>query len=217
MTHVDQNEFRSLSPSPSPSPRPNRRKLSASCDSRSWLTVAAIAWILLASPCLRAQNAKPTDYDVKAAYLYNFAHFVDWPANGAASKSDSFTVCVLGPDHFGAILDGALAGETIAGKKVAARRISTPQDSINCQILFVSSEEDSRLKQIVETLNKQAVLTVSDMPRFSQRGGMIQFVAEGKRVRFEINLTAVQQAGLSLSSDLLKVAAAVRTSSSTGD
>jgi hypothetical protein len=180
------------------------------------LVAVAIAWMLVASPCLRAQGAKPTDYDVKAAYLYNFGHFVEWPANVSA-KNNSFTVCVLGQDPFGPVLDSTLAGETIGGKKVAAKRISNPQELGNCQIVFLSSAEGVQLNRIIEALNRQAVLTVSDMPQFSQRGGMIQFVLEGKRVRFEVNLTAAQQAGLTLSSELLKVAATVRRNPSSGD
>ena len=184
---------------------------------RPWFMVAAVAWVLVAGPCLRAQSSKPTDYDVKAAYLYNFGHFVEWPANVASAQNDSFTVCVLGQDPFGQVLDGALAGETIAGKRVAAKRISNLQESANCQILFLTSGEEARLNTIIKALNKQAVLTVSDMPQFSQRGGMIQFVLEGKRVRFEVNLAAVQHAGLTLSSELLKVATTVRRNSSSGD
>ena len=184
---------------------------------RPWLLAVAVAWVLVAVPCLRAQSSKPTDYDVKAAYLYNFGHFVEWPANVASAQNDSFTVCVLGQDPFGQVLDGALAGETIAGKRVAAKRISNLQESANCQILFLTSGEEARLNTIIKALNKQAVLTVSDMPQFSQRGGMIQFVLEGKRVRFEVNLAAVQHAGLTLSSELLKVATTVRRNSSSGD
>ena len=81
----------------------------------------------------------------------------------------------------------------------------------------MSSGEDSRVNKIIETLDKGAVLTVSDMPQFSQRGGMIQFVLEGKKVRFEVNLTAVQRAGLTLSSELLKVATTVRRNPKPGD
>ena len=168
-----------------------------------------LMWTLVAVPCLSAQSAKPSDYDVKAVYLYNFGRFVEWPANLAA-QSDSFKVCVLGQDPFGPALDAALAGETIGGKSVAAKRISTPQEATSCQILFMSSAQDSRLSKIMEALDKGAVLTVSDMPQFSRRGGMIQFVLEGKKVRFEVNLTAVQRAGLTLSSELLKVATIVR-------
>jgi hypothetical protein len=177
---------------------------------RLGLTMMALAWALSAIPCLWAQSPKPSDYQVKAAYLYNFGRFVEWPTGVAAAKSESFTVCVLGEDPFGAILDATLAGETIAGKKVVAQRISTPQESINCQILFLGAAEASRLNKIVADLDKTAVLTVSDMPQFARRGGMIQFVLEGNRVRFEVNLTATQHAGLTLRSDLLKVAIAVR-------
>jgi hypothetical protein len=179
---------------------------------------AAVIWVwaLAVVPCLWAQGAKPTDYEVKAVYLYNFCRFVEWPANTAA-KSDSFKVCVLGQDPFGPALDAALAGETIGGRSVAAKRISSPQEAVSCQILFMSSAEDSRLSQIMEALDKGAVLTVSDMPQFSRRGGMIQFVLEGKKVRFEVNLTAVQRAGLTLSSELLKVATTVRRNPSPGD
>jgi YfiR/HmsC-like len=183
---------------------------------RPSLTALVFAWVLIAVPCLQAQSAKPTDYDVKAAYLYNFGRFVEWPPSVTA-KSDVFNVCILGQDPFGPALDTTLAGETISGKNIAAKRISTPQEAVNCQILFMSSAEETRLGKIIETLDKGAVLTVSDMPQFSQRGGMIQFVLEGKKVRFEVNLTAVQRAGLTLSSELLKVATAVRRNASPGD
>jgi hypothetical protein len=176
----------------------------------------AIVWVLFAVSSALGQQ-KPNEYQVKAAYLYNFGRFVEWPANVKAPKSDTFTVCVLGQDPFGPALDSTLAGETMGGKSVAARRISTPQEAVNCQILFVSSSEGRRLSKIVEALDRECVLTVSDMPQFSQRGGMIQFVLEEKRVRFEVNLTAVQHVGLSLSSELLKVAATVRRNSSSGD
>jgi len=182
----------------------------------TWVAAVTLVWTLGAVPFLSAQGPKPTDYDVKAVYLYNFGRFVEWPANIAA-RNDSFTVCVLGQDPFGPALDAALAGETIGGKSVAAKRISTPQEAASCQILFMSSAEDNRLNKIIETLDKGAVLTVSDMPQFSQRGGMIQFVLEGKKVRFEVNLTAVQRAGLTLSSELLKVATTVRRNPSSGD
>jgi hypothetical protein len=172
------------------------------------LLVATLTWTLGLGQCM-AQNAKPTDYDVKAVYLYNFGRFVEWPA-AVFAKSNLFTICVLGEDPFGPALDATLSRETIAGKSVAAKRISSPQDAVNCQILFLSSAEETRLTQIIEALDRGAVLTVSDIPRFSQRGGMIQFVPEGKKVRFEVNLNAVQRAGLNLSSELLRVATTVR-------
>ncbi len=172
----------------------------------------ALAWALVVVPSLWAQGSKPTDYDVKAAYLYNFGGFVEWPAKARADNGDSFTICVLGQDPFGSALDAALAGETIAGKNVAVKRIPRPRDAVNCRILFISSSEDSQLKQVLAALDDTSVLTVSDLPQFSRRGGMVQFVLDGNRVRFEVNLTPADHAGLTLSSELLKLAVQVRRS-----
>lgn len=177
---------------------------------RPLLTALAAACAFLAIPALHAQNARPTDYQVKATYLYNFGRFVEWPGKAAAAQGGSFTVCVLGQDPFGPSLDATLAGETIGGKTIVAKRISSAEESGNCQILFLSLTDDSRLSKTIAELDTKAVLTVSDMPQFVKRGGMIQFVLEGKKVRFEVNLTATQHAGLTLSSELLKVATAVR-------
>jgi len=187
-------------------------------DQRSWraliprIVLAGIAIVggVLPVPLACAQNPKPTDYQVKAAYLYNFGRFVEWPATLTAAKSGEFSICVLGEDPFGAALDATLAGEMIGNQKVVARRISSPHESVDCQILFISASEANRLNKIMDSLDKTAVLTVSDIPKFSQHRGMIQLVLEGSRIRFEVNLTATQHAGLTLSSELLKVATAIR-------
>lgn len=177
----------------------------------------AIAWGLLAIPSAIAQSPKPTDYQVKAAYLSNFGRFVEWPEKSTTAQRDSFTICVLGEDPFGRGLDATLAGEAMGNQRVVARRISSPQMAVDCQILFISSSEANRLNKIIEALDKNAVLTVSDIPQFSQRQGMIQFVLKENRIRFEVNLTATQRAGLTLSSELLKVATVVRKSPQPGD
>jgi len=149
-----------------------------------------------------------SEYQVKAAYLYNFGKFVQWPS-GAGAGNQVF-ICVLGQDPFGPILDAVLAGERIQGKGVVPRRIAKAQEALDCGILFISSSEERRLSDVLNTIEHVAVLTVSDIPGFSRRGGMIQFVLEGKRVRFEVNLASAQNAGLTVSSELLKVAVMVR-------
>jgi len=164
---------------------------------------------------LRAQKPKPGEYDVKAVYLYSFGKFVRWPAETLA-KSDSFPICVLVNDPFGSSLDTAVAGSAIDGKGAEARRISRPQEALDCRILFVSSSETNRLKDILAALDKENILTVSDIPQFSKLGGMIQFVQEGNKIRFEVNLAAAENAGLTLSSELLKVATAVRKNPESG-
>jgi hypothetical protein len=186
---------------------------------RRWASVAGatVALALFVTTGLLAQLPKPNEYQVKATYLYNFGRFVKWPDTLPTSKGDSFTVCVLGQDPFGSILDSTLAGETLDRKPVVLRRVSKPQDAAECRILFISSTEEKRLNEILVTLDENGVLTVSDMPGFTRRGGMIQFVRDGDRVRFEINLASAENARLVLSSELLKVAASVKRNGGSGD
>lgn len=174
-----------------------------------------VAWAFAGSRNLHSQPANPTEYEVKAAYLYNLGKFVEWPAK-TATVADPFSICVLGRDPFGATLDTLIASETINGKSIIVKRLPKPQDAVSCHILFISSSEEKSLKEILSTLDKANVLTVSDIPQFARRGGMIAFVLEANRVRFEINLTSAERAGLTLSSQLLKVAISVRRDSHPG-
>jgi hypothetical protein len=181
------------------------------------LISAAAVWILVGFASAQGQHAKPTEYEVKATYLYNFSRFVEWPAQVAQAQSDSFAICVLGDDPFGAALKATIAQETVAGKSVVTKQVPAAQDAVSCRILFISSSEDKRLKEILASLGTASVLTVSDLSKFAQRGGMVQFVLEGNKVRFEVNSAVAQRAGLILSSELLKVAVNVRRSVPSGD
>jgi hypothetical protein len=179
--------------------------------------IVVAAWVFLWTGGMHAQQAKPKEYEVKAAYLYNFGRFVRWPANVPTTQDNSFSICVLGQDPFGPTLDSTLAGESLDGRPVVVRRISRAQDVGDCRIMFISSTEENHLKQILAALENSLVLTVSDMPDFSRRGGMIQFVLEGSKVRFEINLANAEAARLTVSAELLKVAATVRKNGQPGD
>jgi hypothetical protein len=193
---------------------PERRR------AQDWLVpfiIAAIVSVCLVSPGLSGQSSKPTEYQVKAAYVFNFGKFVKWPSAAAANQNGPFSICVLDEDTFGSVLESTLTGQSIGGNPVTVKRIAKPQDATGCRILFISSADESRLRGILATLGQASVLTVSDIPDFSKRGGMIQFVLEGDRVRFEVNLASAEEAGLTLSSDLLKVAAAVRGPARNGD
>jgi hypothetical protein len=188
--------------------------------SRAWrplsrqapFAAVAIAAALI-GPCnLSAQAPKVTEYQVKAAYLANFGRFIEWPTSVALAKSESFNICVLGQDPFGPDLDAAIAGETIGGARLMAKRISRPQDAVDCRIVFISSSESGQWKEILAALRALSVLTVSDMSQFARRGGIIQFLLDGNRVRFDINLAATERVGLNLSSELLKLAVTVSRS-----
>src|SRR6266853_175285 len=152
-----------------------------------------ITCIVTAASSLYAQKG-PTENEVKSAYLYNFGKFVEWPPK-ATSVGEFFTVCVLGDDTFGATLETTIAGESIEGKKVLVKRVAKPQDAVSCRILFIGSSQHSRVKEILAELDDTSVLTVSDMPEFNRYGGMIQFVVEANRVRFEVNLTSAERSG----------------------
>jgi YfiR/HmsC-like len=172
--------------------------------------------VLFAISGSRGAQPMPTEYQVQAAYLYNFGRFIRWPASVTEAPSDAFNICIFGQDPFGPILNATVAGGTIGGKGVAVKRMSNPQEIVNCRILFIGSSEEGRIRNILEVLDRTPVLTVSDMPQFSRLGGMIQFVKEGNRIRFEVDLPAAQKAGLILSSELLKVAIAVRRNPTPG-
>ena len=149
----------------------------------------------------------PSEYQVKAAFLYNFVKFVEWPA-AAIDSREPITLCVLGKDPFGGELARAIEGKSVNGRPIATRRISEAVAAQSCQVLFVSSSESGRVAEILKTIRAWSILTVSDADRFSERGGMISFVMDDQRVRFQINAKAAEAADLKISSKLLKLAAA---------
>lgn len=180
------------------------------------LAALIVAGVTLSVPSL-AEASAPTESEVKAAYLYNFGRFVEWPARARAAKGESFKICVLGEVPFRAVLYKTVGGETIDGKPVVVKSLSAVQEAGDCHILFIGSSERGELKEILAAADGTAALTVSDMPEFTRRGGMIQFLLENNRVRFQINVAAAEHAGLALSSQLLRVAVRVQESSQPGD
>lgn len=178
--------------------------------------LAALVWALLSGPTPSAQALRPRDDQVKAVYLLNFGRFARWPPAEPAAAAPAFAVCVLGRDPFGSTLDTVVAGEKIDGRPVVTKRLASPAQVAGCRILFISASEGSHLKEIFQLVDRAPTLTVSDMPRFTEQGGMIQFVSEGSRIRFAVNVAATEHAGLMLSSELLRVAIAVKGSRSPG-
>jgi len=186
----------------------NRRTLCARDRSVRRKILQHTFFFLVGASCLFAQQPRPTESQVKAAYLYNFGKFVRWDA-GSAPSSDTFDICVLGRDPFGPVLDATVAGESIEGKKASVHKMSSLAASSRCNILFISSSEEGRLGTILPAAQRLNLLTVSDIPRFAERGGTIGFVMQNDRVRFEVNRSAAEQSHLALSSELLKVATRV--------
>lgn len=180
-----------------------RRARSRGSQGPPFLAIAVLLSFFL-SISSSAQQQHPTDSQVKAAYLYNFGKFVRWQPDHPTNPE--MLICILGKDPFGPILDTTVEGESIDGRKLAVKRFARVQDAASCSILFISSSEESQLGSILVVAKRFRVLTVSDIPRFAERGGVIGFVLQQDKIRFEVNRSAAEQAHLTLSSELLKVA-----------
>ena len=172
---------------------------------------AVLAMILaLAASSALAQTRPASEYQIKAAFLYEFGRFVEWPASISYSESQ-FPICVLGVDPFGVLLDEALKSKSVGELTVVPRRILGVNDATKCRVLFISSSEDRRLQEILSALGGDGILTVGEGIRFSRLGGMISFTIEENHVRFAINASAAEEAGLRVSSQLLRLATIVET------
>lgn len=167
----------------------------------------------VASLCLVAIGLIPAqvrdEYQVKAAFLLNFARFVEWPQDTFQSPSDPIETCLLGQDPFGHWLKDTVEGRSIDGRMLVLRRISRPADAGSCQIVFVSASESKRTWSALAETQKLGLLTIGDTPEAGQNGAVITFTWDDDRVRFEINTQAAVRAKIRLSSRLLSLAKSI--------
>jgi hypothetical protein len=148
------------------------------------------------------------EYAVKAAYLYNFAKFVEWPAEAFTSTATPLAICIVGENLFGGALEN-LSGKVVERHPVEIKYLPTAAGFERCHIVFMSRTEQGRFKALLAKLAHLPILTVSDITNFTQEGGMIGLVEAEQRIRFNINLSVARQANLNLSSQLLKLAITV--------
>lgn len=179
----------------------------------AWVT-PALALLLSILPLLHRAiplhaQTTATESQVKAAYLYNFASFVSWPVTAFEGPTSPFRVCVAGKDPFGAVLEDTLRGESIGGRPMVLVHQPEPAELRRCHILYVAPMA-ARPGAVATTTAMFPVLTVGDGGGFLRSGGVLEFVSESGRVRFDVNLTAATGAGLTLSSRLLQVARRVQ-------
>ncbi len=148
------------------------------------------------------------EYEIKAAFLYNFARFTDWP-DEADHPQDPFTFCILGEDPFGGGLEATTRGKSVHGRPVAVEHLGTAPEGRSCRVVFIAPSEHKQLGKILDALDGSSALTVGDSEGFSESGVMINLVVEDRQVRFEVNAEAARHAGLRLSSRLLELARVV--------
>jgi hypothetical protein len=169
-------------------------------------TIAAMIVAVLAITLPARADEPSREYQVKAAFIYNFVQFVDWPASAFADDSSPITVGVLGANPFGDALDHVADGKTAHGRTLAVRYFSRIEDVEKCQVLFVVSSDRDFLQTLHDKLKDQSVLTIGEADQFLQSGGIIRIYTEENKVRFEINVDAAEQAQLKISSKLLHLA-----------
>lgn len=175
---------------------------------RAFAILLAVLFVTVSPGWVCAQTEAITEYQVKAAFIYNFAKFVEWPPRAFVSGSDPIRFCVFGDSSFDSDLQQLLGGKMVGTRPVQVQRVTLSQLK-GCHLLFVAAAEGSRTEQVLEATHGLNILTVGDFPGFVDQGGVISLIVDQNRIRFEVNLKAAQDAGLKLSSKLLGLAKAV--------
>ena len=176
---------------------------------QSLLVVGVMSLLLLSSGPAIAQSSGATEYQIKAAFLYNFTRFVEWPADVFNSPDTAMQICILGENPFGEDLDTLVHNKMVAGHALRVVQLRKAPQIKDCQILFIAAPAGSQTREALQRAQGLSVLTVGEVPGFASQGGIINFVLENERVRFEINDKAATEARLKISSKLLSLARSV--------
>jgi hypothetical protein len=177
----------------------------------AFVCASAILLFLLTPVFTRAQSDYSAEYPVKLAFLYNFTKFVEWPAEAYPSPEAPLNICLVGQDPFGYDIEHALRSRTVGNHPVALLKFKPGQNLKGCHVVFVSADSDKRSIAIVADLGSSDTLTVGESQDFARNGGMIRFMIEENKVRFEVNLEATKKTHLRISSELLALARIVKS------
>ncbi len=174
---------------------------------RCFAALISIAILVSAATPLSAGAEEPLlhEYRIKAAFLYNFAKFIQWPGSAFIDPESPFSICILGKDPLMDALQ-SITAKTVRGRRIVISYSKDIMSVKECHILFVTKSEKSGIKHIISKLKGSPVLTVSDMDDFVKAGGMIGMVRVKNKIRFHINLVSAQDSGMMISSQLLKLA-----------
>ena len=163
-----------------------------------------LCWVIMSySPCILAEE--PSEYTLKAAFLYNFAVFTTWPD----SHIDTFKLCIYGSDPFGPGLDAMLEKKKINDLTITIHRTNNIDYLDQCQLVFISRSAIASLANVIDVLKNQPILTVADSPNALQLGASLNMDIKENKITFEVNLGVARKVGLNLSSRLLSLASMV--------
>jgi hypothetical protein len=160
-----------------------------------------------------AQAAEPLsrEYQIKGAYLYKLADYVEWPATAFPNPSSALMICLVGGDPFGSALDAVTAGEHVAGHAVVVKHAPTDEELPSCHVAYLGGANNRQLARVLALFINKPVLTITDGNKEDGDRGIVNFVVRDDRVRFEIDDRSAARVGLSISSKLLNLAVAVRS------
>jgi hypothetical protein len=180
-------------------------------DQRFRARIAAGVLVLLSFiPRLTpACAATPTEYELKAVLVFKLGSYIRWPNQASDPARQVFVIGILGKDPFGPVMDRVVDGERLAGRPVVVRRLTDASSAVQCDILYISASERPNIRRTLDLLRAAPVLTVADMNEFAELGGMINLKNDQRRIRFEINVSAVERAGLKAASQLVALARVV--------
>ena len=169
-----------------------------------------LGWLLLMASAAVAGEPVSKEYQLKAAFLYNFTKFVEWSPSSFGAPDSPVVIGVLGSDPFGDELQNVVRGRKVNGREISVKRLQTTAGAKGVHLLFITAGEDALLADIQAGLRGASVLTVGESEAFGRSGGVIIFVIEGDKVRFDINIAAAEQAAVKISAQLQKLARSVR-------
>lgn len=179
------------------------------CSARRCTACLLVLILCLAVTGDMRADSRAEEYAVKAAFLFHFAQFVDWPEGTFREANNPLVYCTLGEDPFQGTLDASLNGKTAAGHPFQVRHVKRVQETHGCNVVFIGQDEKKQLSTTLTALKESPILTVGDSERFAQEGGMIGFCMEENKIRFDINLQSAERAKLKISARLLALAKTV--------
>jgi len=189
----------------------NYRGAGANPSSSTRLVLTRLVWLLLAASLLvsSAQAQAQSEDQVMAAFLLNFARYVEWPANAFASDDAPLRICMLASPEFSDVVSSTVSGKNVGSRTVVVEMTSDLASAKSCHVLFLGRDVETTSAEAVAALGRSSVFTVADREGFADAGGIANFFVEDKKIRFEINPKAAKRADLKISSRLLRLARVV--------
>lgn len=172
---------------------------------KHFLKFVTVVLLLFGCNMLRAQTIA-NEKQIKAVFLFNFSQFVEWPASAFSEPQTPLTIGILGDNPFGKHLEQVVHNEKINNRSISIQHYTSVEEIKTCHILFINISDKAQLAEILKKLQGKCILTVGDSRNFIKEGGMVRFITENDKIKFQINTDVAKAADLTISSKLLRLA-----------